>query len=370
MISNYYREKKLFLFQKNTPKTEAEKKKVLKSLNQVVERAWVVHTIIGKDDMHTIEREDVIMALEQLLLFPKDPIASKNKKYFEGIDKTEWIDINSHVNHEVILPTTAIIYLEDTGKIYNWLKEHGKASYNPFQKLAKAKHINIQEEKDKKQPFSKSDLKQIFNHKVFTELKLGVNPITRVILDYQYWMPLTSYLSGMRPNEAAQMKCKHVVNVDDIWCFEVTNTGEQESVKNVSSKRLVPIHSKLLELGILSLIESREPEELLFKDLTYSSEGYFRKVSDWFKRTFAIPMSLSKESKSYYSFRHNFMDPFVQSGNNGYLFKRLVGHTGDGVAERSYGKEADVKLLKELVESFDFGDVLDNVKPFSVGTAA
>ncbi|PMG64490.1 site-specific integrase [Vibrio lentus] len=365
ILEAYEKEKKFELRLKHNPQSLVEEKKVYKDINTKIERVRSVHKIIGQPDVTKISRSDCSVALQELFCFPADPCSSGNKHHFIDRPKEEWIEINNHVGHPVIKQRSALKYISQSSEVYKWAVTNKMVEDNPFYSVAGSKHIKEVDEKDKKVPFSQHDLKGIFSHPVFVNLELGVNPMTKAQLNYQYWAPLLSYLSGMRPNEVCQLKVGNILRHEDILCFQINGEGEKKSTKSKNSNRFVPIHSKLIDLGLLRLTEGRQADELLFKDLTYTaSSQYYGKLEGWVNRTFILPMSLSKKKKTYYSFRHTFIDFYIQNSKEGYILSQLIGHEPATLAEQVYGGRANINKLKEMIEMFDYGDVLDGVLPF------
>ena len=57
---------------------------------------------------------------------------------------------------------------------------------------------------------------------------------------------LISLLSGMRLEEACQMECADIIVVDGISCIDINESGDKK-LKTPASKRLIPVHSILLD---------------------------------------------------------------------------------------------------------------------------
>ncbi|MEX5576695.1 tyrosine-type recombinase/integrase [Pseudophaeobacter sp. A-200-2] len=78
------------------------------------------------------------------------------------------------------------------------------------------------------------------------------SPKTR-INDHIYWVPLISRLHGLRSEEALQLGPKNVRSEDGIHYFDILK-GTGTSLKSNNARRLIPIHSQLIELGFLELV--------------------------------------------------------------------------------------------------------------------
>ena len=71
-----------------------------------------------------------------------------------------------------------------------------------------------------------------------------------------YWIPLVLLHTGARPAEICQLRVSDVMTQDNIACLNITDEGEAQSIKNGNSRRLVPIHSRLIALGFLHYVET------------------------------------------------------------------------------------------------------------------
>ena len=362
IVAMYEQEKVNEQVQKYNVDPTNRKNSVFKQLNSTLERCRIVHAIIGKMDMLKITRNDANLAMMQLFLFPKDPIKGRNKNYFINHKKEDWIDINNDVNHPVISKDTAAKYIQQTSQVYRWAIQHNYLTYNPFSGIAKKEQCD---EREKRNPFSDNDLSMIFAKDEFTHHNFGVNPITKSQLDYKFWVPLTCLLSGMRPNEAAQLKIKNVKKLEDIWCFEITDKDPDQSLKTPMARRTIPIHKKLIELGILQLLQNRTENQMLFKDLTFTdSDRYFGKVSSWFIRYITLPMSFSNQKKSFYSFRHTSINHFTQSGQISPVLLDIVGHKGELLVCTTYSTKSKIKKMKTFMDNYNVDKLLEHVKGF------
>lgn len=111
--------------------------------------------------------------------------------------------------------------------------------------------------------FSSQQLAVIFGHDIFTSHNFK-SP-------YQYWIPLISLYSGLRPSEVAQLHLEDIKHSGDIWYFDVNDTPPR---RLMSRLRRVPIHSTLIDLGFLVFIDElkKADEKVLFYELWKHSE--------------------------------------------------------------------------------------------------
>ena len=108
-----------------------------------------------------------------------------------------------------------------------------------------------------------------------------------------YWLPLIGLYTGARINELCQLNPQCDIRQEHgVWVFDITETSESDdrvkkSVKNKPSRRLVPIHSRLLDLGLLDYAERRKQagDKLLFPKWKPSATGRAAGVAErWFRR--------------------------------------------------------------------------------------
>ncbi len=69
-----------------------------------------------------------------------------------------------------------------------------------------------------------------------------------------YWVPLIGAYTGARREEIAGLAPSDIIEVEGICCFTIEDS-ELRRIKNLSSRRLIPIHSHLIELGFLDYIQ-------------------------------------------------------------------------------------------------------------------
>jgi len=75
------------------------------------------------------------------------------------------------------------------------------------------------------------------------------------------WIPLIALYSGLRKEEICQLVRTDIRQEDGVWIFDINNKGEK-TTKTEAGLRLVPIHSKILEVGFLKFCDERAPGKL------------------------------------------------------------------------------------------------------------
>jgi integrase len=322
----------------NSYQLEQQNKDVLdRTINATLNSCNTVHQLIEKYDLKLVDRDDVNKAFVNVKLLPKDPKHKRHNGIFEDKTPLERIKINAKEKADVIAPTTANRYIEHCSSVYKWAQENNLITYNPFKSIANRRNRN-KKEVDKTDPFSKSDLQHIFKPRTYKQT-------------WQKWVPLIALYSGMRPNEICQLLTSDIKKIEGIWCFDVQDSHDKQHLKNASSARRVPIHSTLLELGILGLITDKN-RSMLFPDLTYTEKShYYGKVETYWSRYIRLD-KWTNENKSFYSFRHGLTDFYKQKGVAAQFTGAILGHQNGNITYDTYGGNISITRLKEIMDEF------------------
>ena len=210
-------------------------------------------------------------------------------------------------------------------------------------------------ENEKRFPFTREGISKIFNTPIFTNLEYKK--------PYQYWIPLIGLYTGMRINEIAQL------NIEDVHdnYFDVNEDGSTKKLKNTASRRKVPIHNHLKDLGLFIYIEQLKKQGVsqLFPELENTKNGYGDIPSKWFGRL-KTKLGFRKHKESFHSFRHSIIY-FLE--NDHQIFdkraSRLVGHKIDNITQGLYGGDLDVRVVGEVLERLNFKEELAAVKTWA-----
>ncbi|MRX51328.1 tyrosine-type recombinase/integrase [Paracoccus sp. S-4012] len=186
-------------------------------------------------------------------------------------------------------------------------------------------------------PFDQEELQRIFGHPMF-------NDPSRY--ETRQWAVLMALYTGARSSsEFRKIKLADVREEQGVPVFDL-----REATKNRRSKRLVPIHKDLLQIGLLAYVAKlrSQNESRLFPD--WEPED---KVNNWFLRTFRKTVGIMDARKVFHSFRHNLKTELVRSGCTRELADLIAGHE-DQSAAAVYIHEAPIKRMKEALDRVDF----------------
>jgi len=180
--------------------------------------------------------------------------------------------------------------------------------------------------------------------------KLADNLPPKEIKPERYWIPLIGMLSGLRLDETCQLRTEDVKDIDGVWCFDVNDDADKK-LKTHSSKRIVPVHPKLITLGFLvhvaRMMKTGQPR--LWMNLQWRKEdGYGNAVGKWFQR-FNRQHVTTDPLKTFHSLRHTFADTLKQAGVQEALICELMGHANGNITTGRYGKRYRPQGLLEAV---------------------
>lgn len=167
---------------------------------------------------------------------------------------------------------------------------------------------------------------------------------------HRFWVPMIGMYSGLRVDEICQLYYEDVHQVDGVWVFDV-NAEEDKKTKTESSKRIVPVHSKLLEMGLLLIVSPTS--ERVFPQLPKRRDGYSQDFSRWWG-TWARKNITEEPRKVFHSLRHAVANRLKQAGVQETVISEVLGHTQQSLAMGRYGKDYDVPMLKDAIENLDF----------------
>ncbi|WP_421205790.1 tyrosine-type recombinase/integrase [Aeromonas sp. 601027] len=165
------------------------------------------------------------------------------------------------------------------------------------------------------------------------------------------WRKHLLYLSiftGCRANELCQLYKEDVIKVDNVWCISINDNHADKSLKTPQAKRLVPLHTKLLNNGFIEYVKNTPDNKRLFRMLNFRDGGYSKGYAAWFHRSNPIV------ARNLHELRHTVSTRLKEANVTLQVAAAIMGHsTGNNMTFETYGSGANmpVKLLKESLES-------------------
>lgn len=246
-------------------------------------------------------------------------------------------------------------YLSNYRTLFTWLSNNvDGVDQNPFAKVSVKSNELV---KIRRRSLKPKEVARILGYTPFhgSEARLFRR-------DAKWFIPVALY-SGMRLNEVSEIRLSDIKQIDEVWCFDL----QAQDVKNISSRRVVPIAQYLLDLGFLDYVAvlKKEKQTVLFPQIRESrlkpgKTGWGDSISRWFNRTVLKNIGIdideelrNKTSVVFHCLRHTFISTCIKSGEQKHLVKRIVGHAQDDevtLGVYSNIDEISLKLLKEVID--------------------
>ena len=264
---------------------------------------------------------------------------SKIQQY-RNLDFHEQVSLNVD-EKDRISTTTVNNILGYVSSFMKWSVINGFVEVNFFEGMKLKKQIRQRDERDR---FTEKEIKKIFqkhNYIEFTEVENHKYS--------NYWSPLISVFSGLRLNEICSLYLDNIIQDKvngrkKIWCFNILEEPDRpdKHLKTLSSKRVVPIHDTLIDLGFLEFVELLKKRhtnrQRLFQELKYGEGSYIRNVSYFFNKKYLPLLGLKTDKKNFHSIRHTVVDHLKQRLVDISFINELVGHHHGNIDLDRYGK--------------------------------
>ena len=229
------------------------------------------------------------------------------------------------------------------GALMVYCVRQGYIDRNPAEGLALARTVNQDEERN---AYTNDDIKKLVS-------SLGE---VKVEAPERYFVPLIGMYSGARLNEICQLYVEDVKRFEGVWCFDI-NDERDKRLKTLSSRRLVPIHPRLAELGFLEYVEQLRGHGAvrLWENLPAGRDGYGHLFSKWYQRHNRKHVT-DDPKKCFHSFRHLVADTLKQHCVESSVVSELLGHShGKGnITLSRYGKRYRPQVLLDALVKLDY----------------
>lgn len=234
--------------------------------------------------------------------------------------------------------------------------EKGTATTNIFNdwKFSAAKRA-----RDQRQMWTSENLQALFKTPIWAGCQSESRrskPGSHVIRDEKFWLPLIAVFSGMRQEEICQLRLDDVRQAEGIWVFDLRE-GDGRQLKNGNAVRKVPIHHRLIGLGLLRYADRMREQsgKLLFPNLQPGGADMRlgHNYSKWFTR-YRRDTDLYAEGLDFHSFRHSATTFMKRAGVSDSVIDEVTGHATAGETAR-YNKGLTIANLKDAIDKIDIG---------------
>jgi len=254
---------------------------------------------------------------------------------------------------DLMTVTTLNNHLTKVASLFGWAERNDHIERNYFAHLTLR---NPQRPDEARAAYTEEDLRKIFSTPQYREHKF-LHP-------HYYWLPLLGLHTGARLNELCQLELNDIRQQDGIWVLDINSAGPSKQLKSKAAKRLIPVHPKLLELGLLAFVEQlrKRGESRLFPELPVRRDGASQNASYWFGRyRKSIGLYHQTPKKDFHSFRTTFINTLKQKRLPESEIATLVGHAIETQTFGRYGKPYTPEVMLTILKQVDFSGVLGEV---------
>lgn len=190
-----------------------------------------------------------------------------------------------------------------------------------------------------------------------------------------YWLPLIGLFTAMRVAEMSALEVSDFSVFDGVHCVRVKEHQalspevEGSRLKTVASRRTLPLHPKLIDLGLLDYVEQRRAAGLkhLWDGLSWEAKsGYGRYPSSDFRKLAKEVGVYVERRKVLHSLRSTLSQALESAGMATEHIDRLLGHEVKSTRAINYSRRKDgtavpIALKHRQLSSVKFPI---NVKPW------
>jgi integrase len=250
--------------------------------------------------------------------------------------------------------TTAIKHISNADAFFKWAEAHTyiPEGTNLMKGLTPSKR-QARKQALKRRPFTDEELLVVFGSVEFLS-QHEKRP-------ERYWLALLLLFECCRREEAAQLYLKDIGENAGVPFIQITDEELDQSLKNEGSKRRVPIHSSLIQLGFMEYVDSikRGGHKRLFPQLkSKGNNGYGDPVGKWWGRM-VRDLGLTDPRLVIHSLRHGGITKLHSAGVPRNIAEILTGHSAGNVHEDYIHKELiSLKTLQEGLEKLQYPEVV------------
>jgi len=256
------------------------------------------------------------------------------RKRFHGKPLAEILEaIGDDPSVERLSPVSVNLYLQLTRSLFAWAAENDKIKTSPAVVL----HDHDEGDRQKKRTvLDNADVSRFLEYIGDAGGELWL-----------WWIPRILALSGMRLGEVAQLRKCDVREERGVLVFDV-NGEDGKVLKNAASERLVPVHSRLVQLGLPAFIAA-QPDGFLWPAKLRTNANKSKGKVDRLSRLLNDRMrraGITDKRKVVHSFRHTFRDRLSDAEVPTHVIKAIIGHTDTDITTGIYGsRPSPVKML-------------------------
>lgn len=297
----------------------------------------------GDIDIHLVTKEHVRAYREAILRLPKHVNTRGGRKTVPQI-----LEACEGTDYESISLTTAKKRLSFVKTLLSLAAEEGVIESDPSDGVKITSPVAMVN----RLPFTKDELRSIFSASPF---------IMDGKRDATFWLPLLALFTGARAGELLQIEACDVMCEDGIWFLNIVDDNGKK-LKTEDSRRRIPVHRALRDLGFIGYAKSAEGR--VFSDIPYGKVQVSAVWSKVFMKWLRQTVGITDPRKTLHSFRHSFKNLCREAWIPEDVHDALTGHWNPSCG-RGYG-DMPLKTLYEAIEKIECPIPLNFTKASSV----
>lgn len=288
------------------------------------------------------------------------PALYSKKPEWRDLPLSSFRDASVRGSAELLSMKTIKRHFAALGKLFDHLKAHGVyVGPNPAHEFSFPQKGRANRRRDQ---WEGPELTQLFSSPVWQgclSASRRTEPGAEIIKDEKYWLPLLGLYHGNRLEEFAQLRLGDVRTDGGIMYLDI-NDEDGKQVKNDQSKRRVPVHPKLIELGFLDYARriAKASQDPLFPNL--KPQGPDGKLgtsfTKWFTR-YRQDIGVYRKGLDYHSFRHGVTTKLMDASVTDAIVDELTGHAGQGTSRAVYKKDLSMSTLFDAISKIKWPEV-------------
>ena len=235
---------------------------------------------------------DIRSYAEQLLQLP-----ARYTQRFPGMSPKEAIAAAKFRKTPLLTATSAKRDMQAVKSLFSWLEKQELIAKNPARNLEGPRTSK----KSSRRSFTTSEL----NALLLATPRNGAKPWT-------YWQVRIAMLQGLRFTEPLGLQVDDLFKRGDIWVFRIRE-NEFRTLKTADTAREVPVHPRLIELGVTDLVSDRDGDELLIPDAPRGKGKAFNAAQKQMGRLIRREVSFDP-NLTFHSLRHGFREAMLDAG--------------------------------------------------------
>lgn len=238
-----------------------------------------------------------------------------------------------------LAPNSVNSHYQCVRSFFSWAVENDFIERNPASAL---RDVRVGRASEERLPLDDADIVAYF---ATLDAKKGLQPFER-------WVPRILAYTGCRLGEAVQLTKADFKQVQGVWVVNINDDTAAKRLKTPSSRRLVPLHPRLVELGLLDHVASL-PEGFLWPEQVRVAASPARSNVDKIQKRLAYAFrkaGISDPRKTAaHSFRHTVSQRLKSIRVEDYVIAELLGHEHGHISVGRYGGRSDLAMLHEVL---------------------